>query len=114
MDNGVPGGLALTLGNIIFPGPPPEPKLFDKVQISHNATHRNPFFHLKLQKYSCANGLSLLEYIGLELDSKKVFEILLFRRHEGLAFLYHPCRFPDPSRVFFEWSWRNTLQLGYP
>src|ERR1700674_2692402 len=43
MDNGVPGCLALALGNVVFPGPPPQPELFDKVQISHNATHHDPF-----------------------------------------------------------------------
>jgi hypothetical protein len=56
MDNGVPGCLALTLGNVIFPGPAPQPELFDKVQIRHNATHHNPFLYLKVTRYSCANA----------------------------------------------------------
>ena len=106
--------MALALGDVVFPGPPPEPELFDKIQFSHNATHRNPFFHLRLQDTAARTALRLLEYIGLELDSKKVFENLLFRRSERLAILYRPCRFPDANRDFFEWSQPKTIQPGPP
>jgi hypothetical protein len=102
MDNGVPGGLALALGNVIFPGPPPQPKLFDKIQFRHNASHRNPFFHLKYICYSCANCLRLLEYIGLELDSKKVFEILLFRRARGFPFFIIHAELPTQVGSFLK------------
>src|SRR5439155_24947069 len=101
MDNGVPGCLALTLGNVIFPGPAPQPELFDKVQIRHNATHHNPFLYLKVTRYSCANAaLRLLEYIGRDSDSKKVFENLLF----GKAVVFPSCighaGFPTRIKTF--------------
>jgi hypothetical protein len=49
----------------------------------------------------------LLEYIGLELDSKKVFEILLFGRARGFPFFIIHAELPTQVGSFFEMNWRK-------